>query len=240
MRQAYLGTILAVILLASAVSASYAAGPAVQVFAKEKQGLILLLIKNEQDLSIHGMKLEVLGGEITSVKVPRGWAVETGASDTTSISVSTTGAPIKAGERAVFFLGASEVNTIISWAVTDRFGSTIGIDDSRTAVRQMMGYRSQPAAGQEDLLQIRPLIVTTDKIFYDKNDKMIISGKMEPNADLTITIYTPSGDKIKITDETDAKGSFNILHLLQDAGSGTYHLKVRQSDASAETIFRVL
>jgi hypothetical protein len=84
------------------------------------------------------------------------------------------------------------------------------------------------------------MTVATDKVVYNPNDKMIISGKMKPKSDITITIYTPSGDKIKITDDTDIRGEFKILHILHDAASGTYNLKIRQADTSIETVFKVL
>ncbi len=238
MRQAYLGSVLAVILILSAVSTAYAAEPGAKVFAKEKQGTILLLIKNGTGQNIYGIKLKVSNGEINSVQTPAGWTADARTPDTTIISLSTKASPIRPGGQSVILLKASEANTILSWSLMNQAGALIGAADSKTVVRQTVQYNQ--VAEPEALPELRSMTVATDKVVYSPNDKMIISGKLKPKADLTITIYTPAGEKIKITDETDAYGTFKILHILRDAGSGTYHLKVRQSEASVETVFRVL
>jgi uncharacterized protein YfaS (alpha-2-macroglobulin family) len=82
--------------------------------------------------------------------------------------------------------------------------------------------------------------VTTDKIFYNKNDKLFISGVLDPNIKVTVTIYAPNGKKITISDVADSSGSFDALHVLRDAQTGTYHLRATQPYSYAETAFRVL
>jgi hypothetical protein len=69
---------------------------------------------------------------------------------------------------------------------------------------------------------------------------MFITGVLEPNSKITITIYTPSGQRIKIGDETDQKGFFNALHVLRDAESGTYLIKASEPKSFAETTFKVM
>jgi len=240
MKLVYLGIVLGIMLLTSAISTSYASTGSVKVLAKEKQGMILLLVKNGQGVNIHGIKLTLLDGEVTSVKTSQGWAVKKSPSDPKSITLTTDTTPIKTHDRMAFFLRTNNVNTIISWSVMDRFGSTIDTDSARTILRQTLDKVAPADTEPTYISNARSLALTTDKIFYNKSDKMFISGVLDPNTDVTITIYTPNGQKIKIMDETDQTGSFKVLHVLHDADSGTYRLKVRQADGYAETTFKVL
>lgn len=238
MKLAYVSIVLGLMLLTSVISTSYASDGSVKVLAKEKFGTILLLVKNGQSQNIHSIKLTLLDAEVTSVKTKQGWTV-TSSLDSKSVTLATDNAPIKRGERLVFSLRADNINTIITWSATDRLGSTISADSTRTIFRQTL--ETAPADTEPTYISnARSLGVTTDKIFYNKNDKMIISGLLDPNTPVTITIYTPNGQKIKIMDETDPTGSFEALHVLQNADSGTYRLKVRQADGYAETTFKVL
>jgi hypothetical protein len=241
MKRVYLTIILGAMLLTSAMSTSYAStGPDVKVMAKEKQGLIMLLVKNGQSINIHGVKLTLLDGDITSVKTSEGWGVNISPSDSKTITLITDKAPIKANDRAVFFIGTDNINTIISWSATDRFGSTIDTDNTRMVVRQKLNNAVPTDTEPTYISNAKSLAITTDKIFYNKSDKMFISGALDPNTEVIITIYTPNGQKIKIMDETDPTGSFKALHVLQNADSGTYRVKVRQADGYAETTFKVL
>jgi len=240
MKLVYLSIILGVMLLTSAISTSYASTGSVKVLAKEKQGMILLLVKNGQGVNIHTIKLTLLDGEVTSVKTSQGWTVKKSPSDPKSITLTTNIAPIKARDRTIFSLGTNNINTIISWSAIDRLGSTVDADSARTVVRQTLDKVAPTDTEPTYISNARSLAITTDKIFYNKSDKMIISGVLDPNTDVTITIYAPNGQKIKIMDETDQTGSFNVLHVLQNAESGTYRLKVRQADGYAETAFKVL
>jgi hypothetical protein len=225
-------------LLTNSMSTSYASTDSVKILAKEKQGMILLLVKNGDNASIHTIKLSLMDSEITKVKPTQGWKV---ASTTdSSVTITTNTAPIKPGERAVFSLGANNTNTIISWQALDGSGSVVDKDSTRTIVRLALD-RTVPYDKESTLVSdARSVGVTTDKIFYNKNDKMFISGILDPNEPIKITIYAPNGQKMKITDKTDLSGSFRVLHVLQDAQSGTYRLKVSQTESYAEIAFRVL
>jgi len=240
MKLTYLGIILGVLLLTSAISTSYASTGSVKVLAKEKQGMILLLVKNEQSANIHRIMLTMLDGEITSVMTSKGWGIQKSSANPKSIVLTTSMAPIKAYDRAVFLLGTDNINTIISWSAIDRSGSTIDTDSTRTIFRQTLNKIAPANTELTYIPNARSLTITTDKIFYSNGEKMFISGALDPNTDVIITIYTPHGQKIKILDKTDQTGSFTALHVLQNADSGTYRLKVRQTDGYAETIFKVL
>jgi len=240
MKLVYLTIILGAMLLTSAISTSYASTGSVKILAKEKQGMILLLIKNGQSINIHNVKLTLLDGEITSVKTSQGWTAKPSSADPKSVTLTTDTAPIKAGGRIIFSLGTSNINTIISWSAADRLGSTIDTDNTRTIFRQTLEKVAPADTEPTYISNARSLAVTTDKIFYDKNDKMFISGVLDPNKAVKITIYAPNGQKIKITDETDPTGSFKVLHVLQNADSGTYRLKASQTGGYVETTFKVL
>ena len=241
MKLVYLGLILGALLLTSAISTSHAStGSDVNILAKEKQGMILLLVKNGQNVNIHSVKLTLLDGEITSVKASQGWAVKKSPSDSKSITLTTNTAPIKAHGRAVFFLVTNNIDTIISWSAADHFGSTIGADSARTIFRQTLDKIALAGKEPTYMANARSLAVTTDKIFYNKSDKMFISGALNPNTHVTITIYAPNGQKVMILDGTDQTGSFKVLHVLHNADSGTYRLKVSQPDGYAQTTFKVL
>jgi hypothetical protein len=230
--------LLGLLLLTNPMVTSYAYAESVKILAKEKQGMILLLVRNGNSADIHSIKLSILDSEVTSVKPSQGWKVAS-ATDS-SVTLTTNTSPIKPRERIVFSLGANNTNTIISWQVLDRSGSIIEKDNTRTIVRLELD-RTVPYDKESRLIQdARSVGITTDKIFYNKNDKMFISGILDPNEPIKITIYAPNGQKMKISDKTDLSGSFRVLHVLQDAQSGTYRLKVSQTENSAEIAFRVL
>ena len=229
--------LLGLMLLTNSMYMVYASTDSVKILAKEKQGMVLLLVKNGYSADIHSIKLSLVDSELTSVKPTQGWKV-TSTTDS-SVTLTTNANPIKSGERAVFSIGANNTNTIISWQALDRFGSIIEKDDTRTIVRLALD-RTVPYDKESLIQDARSVGVTTDKIFYNKNDKMFISGVLEPNESIKITIYAPNGQKMKISDKTDLTGSFRVLHVLQDAQSGTYRLKVSQTENSAEIAFRVL
>lgn len=244
MKTVYLAIILGVMLLTStlgsSVVSSYASpGQGVKVLAKEKQGMILLMVKNEQSKSINTIKLTLLDGDITNVRSSQGW---TGikSPDSKSITLTTGSVPIKAQGNAMFFVGATNINSIISWSAVDRFGATIDADSARIIFRQTLAKIAPDGKELTYITNARSLAITTDKIFYSKSDKMIISGVLDPNTHVVITIYAPNGQKIKIMQGTDPTGSFKALHLLQNAVSGTYRVKVSQTDGYAETTFKVL
>ncbi len=236
MKLIFVSMVLGLMLLASTMSTSYAS-TGITIVAKEKQGMILLLIKNGQSVNIHGLKLTLSDGDITRVKANQNWAIE--QVDSKTITLRTDTSPIKSRDQAVFFIGTNNKNTIITWSAQDRFGSTIQTDSARTIYRQTL-EKAPEVAELNYVSNARSLAVTTDKIFYDKSDKIFISGVLDPNTDVLLTIYAPNGQKIKITDETDQTGKFNVLHVLYNADSGTYRLKVRQADGYAETTFRVM
>ncbi len=236
MKLIFVSIVLGIMLLTSTMSASYAA-TGITIVAKEKQGMILLLIKNGQSVNIHGLKLTLSDGEITRVQANQNWVSK--QIDSKTITLTTDTSPIKSREQAVFFIGTNNKNTIITWSAQDRFGSAIQTDSARTIFRQTID-KAPEVAELNYVSNARSLAVTTDKIFYNKSDKIFISGVLDPNTDVLLTIYAPNGQKIKIMDETDPTGKFNALHVLYNADSGTYRLKVRQADGYAETTFRVM
>ena len=230
--------ILGIMLLTSAIGieTTYAA-TGIKIVAKEKNGMILLLVKNGQSANIHGIKLTLLDGKITSVKTNQNWISK--QSDSNIITLTTNTSPIKSRDQTIFFVGTDNINTIITWSALDRFGSIIQTDSTRTIFRQTL-EKTPSTEVLNYVSNARSLAVTTDKIFYQKSDKIFIEGVLDPNTDVLLTIYAPDGQKIKIMDETDNTGKFKVLHVLHDADSGTYRLKVRQPDGYAETSFRVL
>ena len=238
MKLIFVSIVLGIMLLTSAIGigTSYAA-TGITIVAKEKQGMILLLVKNGQSVNIQGLKLTLSDGEITKVKANQNWVSK--QIDSKTITLTTDNSPIKSRDQAVFFIGTNNKNTIITWSAQDRFGSTIQTDSTRTIYRQTL-EKTPEVAELNYVSNARSLAVTTDKIFYNKSDKIFISGVLDPNTDVLLTIYAPNGQKIKITDETDYTGKFNALHVLYNADSGTYRLKVRQADGYAETTFRVM
>jgi len=234
-----LGIVLGVILLASAASNISYADAGVKVLAKEKQGMILLMVKNGKGVGIYTIKLTLLDGNIKFAKVSQEWKAIKG-SDPSAVTLTTTTDPIEANDRKVFMLDTNKINSIISWVALDRFGSTIAKESTRTIFKQTLNDRTTADTEPTYISNARSFTITTDKIFYNNGDKMFISGTLDPNSSITITIYTPSGQKLKILDETDQTGSFKALHLLRDAESGTYKLKVKESSGYAETTFKVL
>jgi hypothetical protein len=241
MKAVYLAIVLGAMLLVSATHNTSYASPdqGVKIMAKEKQGKILLMVKNEQSRIINSVKIKLLDGTITSVKAGYGWAFQK-SSDSKSITLTTGVSALKSQESAIFFIGASNINSIISWSVHDRSGSTIDADNARITVKQTLD-RVLPAGKELTYVQnARTMTLKTDKIFYSKGEKMIISGVLDPNTPVVITIYSPNGQKVKISQSTDPTGSFRALHMLQNAESGTYRIKVNQADGYAETTFKIL
>ncbi|MEM2759333.1 MAG: T9SS type A sorting domain-containing protein [Nitrososphaerales archaeon] len=221
----------AVLLLSVMPNLSYAES-GIQVYAKEKQGLILLVVKNAKNSNIHELKVTFLDGTIDSAERD-GWKVSKDSSNQVTLSSITA---IPPNGREIFFIKSQQVNSIISWLAKDRNGSILGMDNARVVVRQTADSSDATMYMQN----ARIVTVTTDKVFYKKGEKMFISGVLDPNSKITITIYTPSGQKIKIGDQTDVIGNFKTLHVLHNAESGTYILKVSQPKATAETTFKVL
>jgi hypothetical protein len=238
MKLVYLSIILGIMLLTSIIGTSYASTGSVKIVAKEKQGMILLLVRNDSNTDIYSIRLTLSDGQITDTKLNQGW-VKSSPSDKKSVTLTTGKTPIKAHERATFSLITSSMNTIISWKAIDRTGSTIDSDSTRAIFRQTLEKIASTDTEQTYLSNARSLALTTDKIFYNKNDKIIISGALDANTDVLITIYAPNGQKTKIMDKTDPTGAFKTLHVLYNADSGTYRLKVRQADGYAETSFKV-
>ncbi|MGH9923429.1 MAG: hypothetical protein ACRD38_11825, partial [Nitrososphaerales archaeon] len=121
MKLIFVSMVLGLMLLASTMSTSYAS-TGITIVAKEKQGMILLLIKNGQSVNIHGLKLTLSDGDITRVKANQNWVSE--QVDSKTITLRTDTSPIKSRDQAVFFIGTNNKNTIITWSAQDRFGST--------------------------------------------------------------------------------------------------------------------
>ncbi len=240
MRLAYLGIILGAMLLTSAIGTSYhaSAGSDIRILAKEKEGMIMLLLKNLQGVNIQTLKLTLLGGEINSVKAAQGWVVK-GTASGSSVTLTADNVPIKARSNTVFFLNTDNTKTIITWLAMDRSGSTIDSGSTRTIFRETLDKVAPTGKASTYISNAGTLTVTTDKIFYNKNDKIFISGTLRPSTGLTITIYAPNGQQMLITDGTDKTGSFKVLHVLHNAPTGTYQLQVRQADGYAETTFMV-
>ncbi|MGH9877063.1 MAG: hypothetical protein ACRD5H_05445, partial [Nitrososphaerales archaeon] len=67
--------LMGLMLLTNSMSTSYAYTDSVKILAKEKQGMILLLVKNGDNANIHTIKLSLLDSEVTSVKPSQGWTV---------------------------------------------------------------------------------------------------------------------------------------------------------------------
>jgi len=238
MKPAYLGIILGVMMLTGVLGTSLgtshaSTGSDVKILAKEKEGMIMLLVKNVQLTNI-----TLLDGEIKSAKTTQGWVVQRTTSS--SVTLTTNSVPIKARSYAVFFLSTDSIKRIITWSAMDRYGSTIDSGNTRTIFRQTLDKVAPTGKAPAYISNAGILTITTDKIFYNKNDKIFISGTLKPSMDLTVTIYAPNGQEMLITDGTDKTGSFKVLHVLHDAPSGTYQLQVRQADGYAETTFVVL
>ncbi len=233
------GIVLAVMLLASAISNVSYADVGIKVVAKQKQDMILLMVKNARGADIYTIKVTLLDGNIKFAKVSQEWKAIKG-SDPRTVTLTTTTDPIKANDRKVFLLDTNDIGSIISLVALDRFGSTIAKESTRTVFKQTLSDPNTSDKEPTYISNARSFTITTDKIFYSNGDKMFISGTLDPNSSITITIYTPSGQKLKIVDATDQTGSFNALHLLRDAESGTYRLKVKESSGYAETTFKVL
>lgn len=227
---AVLAITLGAILLLPMVNVSYADN-SVKVYAKEKQGMMLLLVKNGKNANIHELTITLLDGSINSAK-SKGWNVSNDSKNQVTIKSTN---PIPVNGREIFFINTNNINSIISWTAKDRTGTIIAMDNARAIIKQTLSI-------PESSTYMKALGVTlaTDKIFYKNGEKMLIYGVLEPNSKITITIYTPSGQKVKIGEETDYTGSFKALHVLHNAESGTYKVHVSKANASAETTFKVL
>ena len=224
-------TLGAMLLSTMMVSVSHANENSVKVYAKEKRGLLLLLVKNGTNSDIDELKITLLDGLIDSA-TRQGWKVSKDSAN--QITVSSTD-PIPRKGREIFFINTDNINSIISWAAKDNTGSIIAMDNARAVVKQTLND-----VADNSYKNVMSVTVTTDKIFYEKGEKMLISGVLEPNSKITITIYTPSGQKVKISDRTDQIGSFEALHVLHNAVSGTYIVQAREPMALVETAFKVL
>jgi len=218
----------------SNASVSYALDSSIKVYAKEKQGMIMLIVKNGRNANIQQLALTSLDGNVDSA-TSIGWKVTRDSSN--KITVSSTN-PIPPNGREVFMIKTDNINSIISWIAKDRNGSIVAMDHARTVIKHTV---INPTGSElAYIANARSVTVTTDKVIYNKSDKMFISGALEPNSKITITIYTPSGQKVLMGQKTDVTGNFKALHVLSNAESGTYILRVSEATASAETTFRVL
>lgn len=213
--------------------ASYADGGSVKVFAKEKQGMILLVVKNAKNVNIRELKITLLDGTIDAAK-RQGWSVSNNSAN--QITLSTTNS-IPPNGREIFFIKTKDINSIISWTAKDRNGSIVGMDNARAVIRQKLD--TQTGSDNTYMANASTVSITTDKVFYKNGEKILISGILEPNSKITITIYTPSGQKVKIGEQTDPMGKFKALHVLHDAEIGTYKLQASEPTAFAETTFKV-
>lgn len=225
-------TLGAMLLLPVMVNVSYADG-GVKVFAKEKQSLMLLLVKNGKNANIHELTITLLDGTINSAKSD-GWKVLKNSANQITVSSAN---PIPPKGREIFFVNTDNMNSIISWTAKDRSGAVIAMDNARAVVKQTL---SSLTGSDTSYMKATGVTLTTDKIFYKKGEKLFITGVLEPNSKITITIFTPSGQKLKIGQQTDQTGSFKALHVLHNAESGTYIVKASEPRAFAETTFKVL
>ena len=226
-------TVLISMLFLTVAGVSNAETNSVYIHAKEKKGMLLLLVKNEMDTGIQELKITLLDGLIESAR-SQGWMI---SKDSANQIVMSTKNPISPNGREIFFINTNNLNSIISWTAKDRTGSIIAMDDARAVIKQTL---NNLRGTDSTYINAMGVTVTTDKIFYKKGDNMLISGVLEPNSKITITIYTPSGQKVKIGEHTDQKGSFQALHVLHNAEIGTYIVKVSEPNAFAETTFKVL
>lgn len=223
-------TLGAALLLPAMMNVSYA-DSSVKIYAKEKQGMMLLLVKNGSKANIHELIITLLDGKIDSAKSD-GWKVSKDSAN--QITVSSMNA-IPPNGREIFFVNMNNINSIISWIAKERSGSIVAMDNARAVIKQTL---NEPVSST--YMTALGITLTTDKIFYKKGEKMFISGVLEPNSKITITIYTPSGQKVKIGEKTDYRGSFKALHVLHNAESGTYIVAASEPRATAETTFKVI
>ena len=231
--RAIMASVLVFILFLTVAGVSNAEANSVYIYAKEKQGMLLLLVKNEMPTGIQEMKITLLDGSIESAR-SEGWTISKDSANQITMSTKN---PISPRGRDILFINTDNLNSIISWTAKDITGSIIAMDDARAVVKRTLNNLRGTDSTYINALGVT---VTTDKIFYKKGDKMLISGVLEPNSKITITIQTPSGQKVKIGDHTDQKGSFQTLHVLHDAEMGTYVVKASEPNAFAETTFKVL
>lgn len=231
MKLTVLSVLLASLLvIATSSGVSYAAASDVKVYAKEKQGMLLVLIKNGSDENIHTLTITLLDGVIIAADVDD-WKIRQDSANQITV---TTAKPVPPQGREIFFVKTDNLNSIISWSAKDRFGEVVAMDNARTIVKRTVDVASGPYK------VINPVTVSTDKIFYQTGENMLITGALDPNSKLTITIYTPTGQKLKISDNTDPRGTFQVLHVLHNAESGTYLIEASQPTAIAQTTFKVL
>lgn len=210
-----------------------ATGPITMV-AKEKQGSLMLMVKNPMNVSINSLKITLLDGKIISAN-GNGWRVSTDSAN--QVTLTSTKA-IPPNGREIFFIQTDNINSIISWKAKERNGNIVGMDNARAVVRQTLNHMSGSEATY--VWNARSVTITSDKVFYKSGEKMLISGVLEPSSKITITIYTPSGQQIVMGQQTDNNGNFKALHVLHNAESGTYIMKASEARAIAETSFKVL
>lgn len=226
-----LGTILLFSTMAN--HASYADEGSVKVFAKEKQGMILLLVKNAKNVDIRQLKITLLNGTIDEAK-RQGWTVSTNSPHQVTLTANSA---IPPNGKEIFFIKTKDVNSIIAWIAKNSAGSVVGVDNARAIIRQKLD--TQTGSDNTYMANAGTVSITTDRVFYKNGEKILISGILEPNSKITITIYTPSGQKVKMGEQTDPMGKFKVLHVLHDAEFGTYKLQASESYAFAETTFKV-
>lgn len=212
--------------------ASYADEGSVKVFAKEKQGMILLLVKNA-NVNIRQLKITLLDGTIDEAK-RQGWTVSTNSPHQVTLTANSA---IPPNGKEIFFIKTKDINSIIVWAAKNSAGSVVGVDNARAIIRQK--FDTQTGSDNTYMANASIVSITTDKVFYKNGEKILISGILEPNSKITITIYTPSGQKVKMGEQTDPMGKFKVLHVLHDAEFGTYKLQASEPYAFAETTFKV-
>lgn len=230
---AVLAVTLGMVLLFSTMPNLSYADDSVKVYAKEKQGMMLILVKNAKNINVHQLTITLLDGTIDSAR-SNGWMV---FKDSTNQVTLTSPYGIPAKSREVFFVNTNDLNSIISWAVMDRTGFIVAMDNARAVLKQNL---NNLAASDNKVINAKGVTITTDKIFYNKGEKMFISGFLEPNSKITITIYTPNGQELKIGEQTNQNGNFAALHVLHNALSGTYTVKASEPKAFAETTFKVI
>jgi len=223
-----------VLILSTMTAASYAAGD-VKVYAKEKQGNMLLLVRNTSNTAIDGLKITLVDGTIDFAK-SNGWNVKKDSANQITLSTAN---PIAPNGREIFFINTNNMKSIISWSAYDKNGALVAVDNARAVLRQSLD-KDKVSDSNSYIANAKSVSITTDKIFYKSGEKMLITGAFQPDSKITITIYTPTGQKVKMAQQTDKTGSFKALHVLHNAESGTYVVTASEPMAVAETVFKVL
>ena len=196
------------LLLSTMANVSYADNN-VKVYAKEVQGKILLLVRNTSDFNLHELTIALVDGKIDSAR-SKGWYVSYDSINQITVSANS----ISPNGKETFLINTKNINSIISLTAKDGTGSIVAVDNTRAVLKRTLNnmYDLDTLSTKMTLVTT----VTTDKIFYNKGEKMLISGVLKPNSDIIITIYTPSGQNIMIGEKTDQNGNFKALHVLHD------------------------